>query len=105
MKQFKLVMAIAVLALSGIFTASAQDKIVHDAEYYILKAQHGDKWAQEDKEIQKRLTALEKKHGRKPNIIHIMWDDSGVGEVGVPHLQANRGFKTPNMNKFAAEGQ
>jgi arylsulfatase len=34
-----------------------------------------------------------------------MWDDTGVGEVGVPQIQATRGFKTPNMNKFAAEGQ
>ena len=86
-------------------TITAQDKIVHDAEYYILKAQHGDKWAEEDVEIQKRLDALEKKHGRKPNIIHIMWDDTAVGEIGVAQNQANRGFKTPNMNKFAAEGQ
>ena len=30
-------------------------KIVHDAEYYILEAQNGEKWATEDKEIDKRL--------------------------------------------------
>jgi len=104
MKKQKLLFLIGVF-LIGLVSVNAQDKIVHDAEYYILKAQHGDEWAKQDKEIQKKLAALEKKHGRKPNIIHIMWDDSGVGEVGVPHLQANRGFKTPNMNKFAAEGQ
>ena len=82
----------------------AQD-IVHDAEYYVLKAQHGDKWAAEDKEIDKKLAALQKKHGRPPNIIHIMWDDTGVGELGIPHIQKNRGFQTPNINQFTAEGQ
>ena len=79
--------------------------IVHDSEYYILKAQHGDKWAKEDKAIQKKIAALKKKYGRSPNIIHIMWDDTAVGEIGVPQNQMNRGFTTPNINKFAAEGQ
>ncbi len=89
----------------GTTTSYAQDKVVHDAEYYILKAQHGEKWETQDREIQKKLKELEKKHGTKPNIIHIMWDDTPVGEVGIPHLQKNRGFETPNMNKFAKEGQ
>ncbi len=104
MKQLKITFAIGLFFL-GLVTIQAQDKIVHDAEYYILKAQHGDEWEKQDKEIQKKLKALEKKHGTKPNIIHIMWDDTAVGEIGVPQIQADRGFKTPNMNKFAAEGQ
>ena len=86
-------------------TASAKKEIVHDAEYYVLKAQHGDKWAAEDKEIAKKLAALREKHGKPPNIIHIMWDDTAVGELGIPHLQKNRGFQTPNINRFSAEGQ
>ena len=84
--------------------AIAKD-IVHDAEYYIVKAQHGDEWAKEDKELDKKIAALKKKHGRSPNIIHIMWDDTAVGEIGVPQNQMNRGFQTPNINKFAAQGQ
>ena len=92
------------LLLFGFAFVNAQ-QIIHDAEYYILKAQYGEKWSQEDVEIQKKLAALEKKHGSKPNIVHIMWDDAAVGEIGVPQNQAARGFKTPNMNKFAAEGQ
>lgn len=104
MIKTKILLFAGVLLLLSTLT-HAQDKIVHDAEYYILKAQHGDEWAKQDKEIQKKLTALEKKHGSKPNIIHVMWDDTAVGEIGVPQIQATRGFKTPNMNKFAAEGQ
>lgn len=84
-------------------SASAKD-IVHDAEYYVLKAQHGDKWAKQDKEIDEKLAALRNKYGTPPNIIHIMWDDTPVGEVGIPALQQLRGFTTPNINKLAAEG-
>ena len=90
------------LCLAG---AMQSQKIVHDAEHYILKAQHGEKWAVEDEDIDKKLAELKKKHGATPNIIHIMWDDSPVGELGIKHLQKNRGFETPNINKFAEEGQ
>lgn len=95
---------IASCLLAAVTTANAKD-IVQDSEYYILKAQHGEKWAKEDVTIQEKIAALKKKHGRSPNIIHIMWDDSAVGEVGIPQIQINRGFKTPNINKFSEEGQ
>ena len=47
--------------------------IVHDAEYYILEAQHVERWRGEDAQLQQRLTELRKKHGTPPNIVHIMW--------------------------------
>ena len=78
--------------------------VVHDAEYYILEAQNGQKWAAEDKELDKRLAALEKKYGTPPNIIHIMWDDTPFGDVGIPAIQKVRGYETPNINKLAQEG-
>ena len=79
-------------------------EIIHDAEYYILEAQHGEKWKAEDESLQARLAELKAKYGRSPNIIHIMWDDMPVGEIGIPALQKNRGFETPIMNKIAEEG-
>jgi arylsulfatase len=79
-------------------------EIIHDAEYYVLEAQHGEKWAKQNKEIEAKLKALRAKHGTPPNIIHIMWDDTGVGEVGIPHIQKMRGWETPNINQFAKEG-
>jgi arylsulfatase len=85
-------------------TASAEDRIVHDAEHYILEAQHGERWAEEDAAIDARLAELEAKHGTKPNIIHIMWDDTALGEVGIPEIQKVRGFETPNMNQMAEDG-
>jgi arylsulfatase A-like enzyme len=94
------------LLLAGVASSAlaANDEIVHDAEYYVLEAQHGEKWAAQDVELQKKLNALREKHGRSPNIIHIMWDDTGVGEVGVPQIQAARGWSTPNINQFSKDG-
>jgi hypothetical protein len=83
---------------------SAKPQIVHDSEYYILEMQHGDQWAAEDQELSKKLAELKQKYGTPPNIIHIMWDDTAVGEIGIPAIQKVRGFETPNMNRFAAEG-
>ena len=94
-----------VFALGMIVATSACAKdIIHDAEHYLLEAQHGERWEAEDKEIDAKLAALEKKFGTKPNIIHIMWDDTGVGEIGIPEIQKLRGFETPNMNRMAKEG-
>lgn len=82
----------------------AQNKAVHDAEYYILEAQNGKKWAVEDGDIDKKLAELKKKYKTAPNIIHFMWDDQPVGAVGIPALQKLRGYETPVLNKMAAEG-
>ncbi len=89
-------MLLAPLATAG--------EIIHDAEHYILEAQHGQKWKAEDKNLNKKLAELKKKFGRPPNIIHIMWDDTPLGEVGIPELQKIRGFETPNINKMAKDG-
>ena len=102
MKKKKLLLLVFLLSFFTI-NLKAQE-IIHDAEHYILAAQHGEKWAAEDAEIDKKLKALEKKFGTPPNIIHIMWDDTAVGEIGIPEIQAVRGFKTPNMNRMADEG-
>ena len=83
---------------------NAKSKIVHDAEYYVLEAQNGDKWAAEDGDLDKKLIELKNKFGTPPNIIHIMWDDTAYGDVGIPAIQKVRGFSTPNMNTMAEEG-
>ncbi len=58
---------------------TAAQKILHNAEYYILEAQNGERWAAEDAELDKRLAELREKHGGPPNIIQIMWDDTSFG--------------------------
>ena len=89
---------------TGLTKASAKSKIVHDAEYYILEAQNGKKWAADDKAVDKKLAQFRKKNGgMPPNILYILIDDLGFGDMGIPELNAIRGYKTPAMNKFADE--
>ncbi len=99
---FTLAALVTGLMASG--TAAAANKIVQDAEYYVLEAQNGKKWAVEDKALNQKLAELRKKHGTPPNIIHIMWDDTAYGDVGIPAIQKVRGLETPNLNKMAEEG-
>ena len=82
----------------------AANEIVHDAEHYILEVQNREKWQAEDQDLDSRLAALRDKHGTPPNIIHIMWDDTAFGDIGIPHLAAIRGFDTPNIDRMRDEG-
>jgi arylsulfatase len=93
---------LAVLAMTAP-AASAAD-IVHDAEYYILHAQNGERWDAEDAELDAKLAELQEKFGRPPNLIHFMWDDQPFGAVGIPAMQKIRGYETPNLNRMAEEG-
>ena len=103
LKKPEVLLALAVGLLATAGNSMAKD-IIHDAEFYVLDAQHGEKWAQEDSELSQKLAALREKYGKPPNIIHIMWDDTGVGEIGIPEIQKIRGWETPVMNKMAEEG-
>ncbi len=85
-------------------TASYAADIVHDAEYYVLDAQNGEKWRAEDQALDQRLSELRDKFGRPPNLIHIMWDDTAFGDIGIPAIQKVRGLETPNLNQMADEG-
>jgi len=57
-----------------------------------------------DKESQAKLNALEKKYGRKPNIVIFMVDDMGWGDPGVYGGGAAIGAPTPNIDKLAHQG-
>lgn len=83
--------------------SNARD-IVHDAEHQILVDQHDEEWGKEDAQIDAVLDALEKANGKRPNIIHIMWDDTSLGEVGIPELNKVLGFDTPHLNQMADDG-
>jgi len=96
--------ALALMSGTGALAAKADVKIVHDTEYYILEAQNGEKWAADDKEVDKKLAEFREKNGGKPpNILYILVDDIGFGDLGIPELNAIRGYKTPNINKLADE--
>jgi arylsulfatase A-like enzyme len=91
------------LLLFGSF-ANADD-LIHDAEYAIIEAQNGEAWAADDVTLDKKLADIRAKNGGKPpNIVYILLDDVGFGEIGMDNLSVIRGYKTPNMSALAAEG-
>ena len=95
--------AVLALATWGVIPATAQ--IVHDAEYYILAAQNGERWASDDLAIEARLTEIRTRNGGKPpNIVYILLDDLGFGEIGMPDFSVVRGYNTPNINALARQG-
>lgn len=99
----------AMMACAAVFAAStniqADEPIVRDAEYYLVEAQNAEKWAKDDMEIEKKLESFMKKNGGKaPNIVYILLDDLGFGEIGMPDMDVVRGYSTPNISSFAKEG-
>ena len=54
MKLKQLLFSTLLLLLLG-FQMEAQKKIVQDAEYYIIEAQNGERWQEEDKALDKKL--------------------------------------------------
>jgi arylsulfatase len=98
-----MVIAAALLA-PAVASAQSAPQIVHDAEYYILEAQNRQVWAAEDAALDARLAELRAEHGTPPNIIHVMWDDTSFGDVGIPAISKIRGFETPSINRMADEG-
>lgn len=95
----------AAFLLGGAVTSLQAAQLVHDSEYYILEAQNADKWAADDKTVDAKLAAFKTKNGgMPPNILYILIDDIGFGDLGIPELNAIRGYKTPAINKFSDEG-
>jgi arylsulfatase A-like enzyme len=93
------------LALTAIAPVAAEEPIIHDAEHYIIEAQHGKRWAKEDVEIDAKLAEIREKNGGKPpDIVYILLDDLGFGEIGMPNLDVIRGYSTPRISKLADDG-
>lgn len=102
----KILRPLAILCGAAVTTAAmAQDgPIIHDAEYYILQAQHAEQWAEDDAAVDAALAGfLERNGGRPPNIVNVLLDDVGFGDMGIPELNAVRGYETPNINAFSDE--
>ena len=93
-----------VLVLFAAGVSSAQD-IIHDAEHYILQAQNGERWAADDRAIDQRLSQVRTaSNGKRPNIVYILLDDIGYGEIGTPGLTPSRGYSTPHIDALSRQG-
>ena len=84
-------------------TLHAQE-IIFDAEFQKIQEQYGDAWQAEDSDLDAKLAAMEREHGKRPNIIYFMWDDAAYGRVGHPMLSKITGMETPTFDRIAAEG-
>jgi len=103
MKQtFKSFIFIATISLGTFPTGAAE--IVHDGEYEFLRAQHGEKWDAEDKEIDAKLAEIrEKNGGKRPNILYILIDDVSFGQMGNRKMNYVMGIETPNINELSEQ--
>ena len=61
-------------------------------------------WNMEDQAIDRKLADLEKRFGKKPNIIYVLADDIGWGELGSYLGGKLRGTPTPNLDDMARQG-
>ena len=93
------VFALSLVITAGFVKTSFAAQPQFDAPYYELEKKHGAEWVKEDKAIDAKLVELEKKFGKKPNIIYILVDDLGYGELGVQGGGAMRGAPTPQIDR------
>ncbi len=90
--------------LSSTISTAQEAPIIHDAEYYILEAQNAEQWAADNAEVDQLLEDFRSSNdGKPPNIINILIDDIGFGDLGIPELNAVRGYSTPHINAFSDE--
>jgi arylsulfatase len=98
-------LGLGIAAILGVTSAAQADDLIYDAEYYILEAQNGQRWAADNARVDAKLADFRKKNGGKPpNIFYILIDDIGFGDLGNASLNAIRGYSTPAINQFANDG-
>ena len=105
--KITIAMAMAMLLFSPTALAVAVkpcDEPVFDAPYYKLAERMADKWDAQDVAIDAKLATLEAKFGKKPNIIYILTDDVGWGEVGWQAGGKHRGTPSEELDRMASEG-
>jgi arylsulfatase len=89
----------ALLAVPGL-----ADAIQQDAPFLRYAEKNRDRFKEEDALINARLQALRERFGKRPNIIHILADDVGWGELGWQGGGKHRGTPTPTLDRLAREG-
>ena len=82
----------------------AASAIQPDGPFAEYRERHVEEWANQDRDIDARLAALENRFGKKPNIIYILTDDIGWGELGWQGGGKHRGTPTPELDRMAFEG-
>ncbi len=76
----------------------------HDGPFVTLRSKHKAAWEAQDGEIDRKFQALQQRFNKPPNIIYILADDVGWGELGCYLGGKLRGAPTPTIDRMAAEG-
>ena len=78
MNKLSLIITVGIFMLAVVIAMPLTAPAIQpDAEFMVREKQFGKQWATEDKLVHEKLAALEKKFGKKPNIIFILGDDIG----------------------------
>ncbi|MHC4413646.1 MAG: sulfatase-like hydrolase/transferase [Planctomycetota bacterium] len=93
--------AMVVVNLTFLTPAQGQQ---FDAPFEQLRKKHQADWAAQDRQIDQRLQRLRERFGKRPNIIYILADDVGWGEMGWQGGGKHRGTPTPTLDRMAQEG-
>ena len=88
------------LATSSTKAQSTLNRSVRTAENLEPAIPHPN----QDKVVAAKLAALEKKTGKKPNIVWLLVDDMGFGDPGCYGGGKAIGADTPHMDRLATEG-
>jgi arylsulfatase len=95
------------LVVSGalsLLLAGGANAIQPDAPFIEAQKRNASEWAAEDQQLDERLAALRQRFGKRPNIVYILADDVGWGELGWQGGGKHRGTPTPELDAMAAEG-
>jgi arylsulfatase len=95
------------VGIAGLLVGGAVQakEIVHDGEFNFIKTQYDEKWAEEDNEIDARLSDIRDQNGgKRPNILYVLIDDVSFGQMGKPAMNDVMGVQTPRINTFASQG-
>ncbi|WP_108861446.1 sulfatase-like hydrolase/transferase [Ruegeria sp. Alg231-54] len=93
--------AVVLACLAVVTPASALEP---DGPHLAHAQRNAEIWAAEDVEIDAKLASLEELFGKKPNIIYILTDDIGWGELGWQGGGKHRGTPSEELDAMAFDG-
>ena len=100
----KQTVGIGVVAAGLVFHSMSAEAIEPDGPQLKNAERNAAAWAADDAEIDAKLAALEARFGKKPNIIYILADDIGWGELGWQGGGKHRGTPSDVLDEMAFEG-
>lgn len=103
-KSNRIVKALSLTISSLIGLPASAMAIQHDGPYYDYEKKNKEKIAEDKAKVDAKLAALKEKFGKSPNIIYILTDDIGWGELGCYMGGKLRGTPSPTLDQMADEG-